>query len=712
MKASKFLITGLVAVALFIALPLSLYAAPAENYPMAVTQPDGATVNLFAGGDEFFNYLHDAKGYLVKMDTGNGWFVYIALDSDGKIAYTDNIAADGGRFYKKGGAPGEAKPVDENIGITIHDLDFNVNSDLIYMPKAPEPPPETKKEQPPATAMTEYIEPPGGVVPLTGTVNNVVMMICFSDEDRTILNSDRQLIEGIYNTGIPGRGSMRDYIHEISGGVFQTETIFVGMDNGTALMYRDAHPRSYYQPKSVLNPDGYADNDERWARERVLLRNAVASINGSNLLNGIDLDANGDGFVDSIVFVILGESVGWGNLLWPHCSALWSEEVFLNGIRVMNYNLILMGWFHDECVAVAVHEYLHTLGFPDLYRYESDGTPVGWWDIMASHTANPQYPNSWSRIKYGGWGNGIEMITGNNRYTLYPLGNDGGVNAYGIPIPGYDDEFILLEYRNGVYNGSHYEKFYSRLKWEYDESAGFGWHSAADAGLVISRVFKNSRGNAPYVAGVNTAPDEVYVFRPGDESKNSGTGDIRIASLIWEMARTSFGEEDRRIDEGDIIYLYDGSNTGFVIYNVSQGFKTISFDVQVWPVTDRDKPVVRYMPGPDGDVSAILYEHTFPSGGSVQAGFDIHFTASPSSGYKVDKWTVDGTTVQNGGNQYTYIVPATVNFGDIILVRVSFKPNDVSSPAPSLAPAFAPAQAEKAFQINEAGKIKDLFKPR
>ena len=30
-----------------------------------------------------------------------------------------------------------------------------------------------------------------------------------------------------------------------------------------------------------------------------------------------------------------------------------------------------------------IHEYMHVLGLPDLYRYNDDGLPVGFYDLMS-----------------------------------------------------------------------------------------------------------------------------------------------------------------------------------------------------------------------------------------------------------------------------------------------------------------------------------------
>ena len=46
---------------------------------------------------------------------------------------------------------------------------------------------------------------------------------------------------------------------------------------------------------------------------------------------------------------------------------------------------------------VLIHEFMHSIGYPDLYRSSGAATPVGRWDIMASVSTFVQYPLSYLR---------------------------------------------------------------------------------------------------------------------------------------------------------------------------------------------------------------------------------------------------------------------------------------------------------------------------
>ena len=54
-----------------------LVAAPFENLPHTITQPDGTKINCFVSGDEFFNWIHDKEGYPIIK--GNDSYYYYAL---------------------------------------------------------------------------------------------------------------------------------------------------------------------------------------------------------------------------------------------------------------------------------------------------------------------------------------------------------------------------------------------------------------------------------------------------------------------------------------------------------------------------------------------------------------------------------------------------------------------------------------------------------
>jgi hypothetical protein len=144
------------------------------------------------------------------------------------------------------------------------------------------------------------------------------------------------------------------------------------------------------------------------------------------------------------------------------------------------------------------HELLHTFGYPDLYRYAYNGTPVGSWDIMAGNTNPPQQANMYCKWKYGNWIDEIPEITEAGFYTLYPNQNNRERSVFKIASPN-PDEFFVLEFR--------------RKLLPFDSGI-------PNSGVLIYRINSLFDGNA----GTNFTDvfDEVYLYRYGGTMNDEG----------------------------------------------------------------------------------------------------------------------------------------------------------------------------------------------
>ena len=406
--------------------------------------------------------------------------------------------------------------------------------------------------------------------PIQGHIENIVIMIAFADQSPEIPQAFRARMESYFNTGVR---SLSNYIRAASGGEVTINSTFIGPDdNNTLIVYQDSQPRSYFMPfNAVTNPNGYTAAN-RTSREQQLLRRAVEAVDGSGLLAGRRLDTIRPGFADSVTFIVRGPAhLGGSSLLFPHMWILSSVNATLNGVRVWNYSFLVEEGGHMN-QSVIYHEQLHVFGFPDLFRAlgSAAGTPVGRWDIMTDTFGNFAFPNTHTMRRYAGWGNPPVEISNNGRFTLSPLGTPYASHptAYVIPVNEDTGEFILIEYRSAR-NGTGFDNF-----------IGTGAYAP---GVVISRINPTSRGNIPN----HIQPplrDEVYIFRPNTTVRNaaagSALGNIAHASLSANTGRTSFGSETG-VGYTNTIYRYDGTNTGIVIYNVSEAGDTISFDVSI-----------------------------------------------------------------------------------------------------------------------------------
>lgn len=422
---------------ILLGITISLPAAYLEYMPQKVTQPDGTTLNCFASGDEYYHWLHDARGFTIVLNRETGYFVFADRAGDDLIPTNlvpgvDDPAANGLR-------PGI------NISSSKYREYFNsrfkdtsLKSDRIYTN--------------------------------TGNYNNLVIFIRFSNQ-----NEYTEPLSG-YSTAFNGSAtvSMTEYFKEVSKSQLNISTTFYPKPAGsTIISYQDSHSRRYYQPYSVSNTEGYRTDNEYVKREMTLLKNAVEFVKVEAEASGVNYDHDNDHNVDNVCFIIQGPTDGWSDLLWPHRWVLQQGyDVLINGARVHDFNFQL-----SEALGVSVlcHEMFHSLGSPDLYRYVNDDiTPVGPWDLMAHNKTPPQHMSAYMKMKYGKWFSQIPTITSDGTYSLKPLATDAFA-AYKLLSPNSASEFFILEYRKAT------GRFESGL---------------VGSGLIITRVNPSLEGNA------------------------------------------------------------------------------------------------------------------------------------------------------------------------------------------------------------------------
>jgi len=385
------------------------FSAPLEYIPVSVTQPDGIVLNIFASGDEFYNWLHDKDFYTIVKDGKTGYYVYAALDNN-KIVPTAFIAGRVNPAYTEL-QPGVMISPDE-IRKIRNNFFVNTPADM-------------------------------GRAPKKGTINNLVIFIRFSDQpEYTDLNS---YYKGIFNNDTAGKNSMYNYFKDASYSSLSVVSSFYPVPPGTTVIsYQDSHPRSYYMPyDSASNPNGYTNQA---TREHVLLKDAVNYV-ASQVPSGLVIDGDNDGKVDNVVFIVYGATTAWNTLLWPHRWSLYSQTVNINGKRVYDYNLQVQNSLISSGPGVLCHEMTHSLGAPDLYHYTSNGiSPCDKWDLMCSNTNPPQHIGAYMKWKYGTWIDDIPVISAPGVYSLRPLTSPTN-NSYKINSPYSSVEFYVVEYR-------------------------------------------------------------------------------------------------------------------------------------------------------------------------------------------------------------------------------------------------------------------------
>ena len=425
----------------------------------------------------------------------------------------------------------------------------------------------------------------------TGKINNIAVFIEFEDQKSiTINDSDtRAKAEEVFNTGGTNDSSygkielvsLNQYLKSMSYNKLDVKTSIYPNEknNGTTVIpYVSSKPRTYFMKKSSLAPDGYTNIIEQNKRESELLEGALNHVKSQieKDFTGDQLDTNNDGYIDAISFFTEGNygpyyGIGFQDLLWPH-KADGYFQTKIAGKDVFNYNLITTGdpnypggIFSKTRTAygVIVHEFLHVLGLPDLYRNSQIGNPVGQWSMMASNGSQALNPiTAFYQNEYLNWGSKLQVIgPGTHKVTLSKpkYDNPNEKKAVIIKSPLNKNESFVVEFR---------------------KKEGFNKYVNMDhGGIIVYRI--NNKFNP---SNGNKIEDFMYVFRPGETRLGDGNGDLNKATLSLESGRTSLGKDTPSSNtfDNDTIHYSDGTNSRIVISNVSSGNNdTITFDVKV-----------------------------------------------------------------------------------------------------------------------------------
>ncbi|HLP18506.1 MAG TPA: M6 family metalloprotease domain-containing protein [Bacteroidota bacterium] len=390
----------------FFLLP-ELKCAPLTFVPITLVQPDGAVVQAYASGDEFYHWVHDKDEFTIVRDSISHFYVY-AVAGKGVLLPSPYIV-------------GRSDPAAEGLTPRIN----------IF--------PDVSVERQRASAVyASHLSKTA----VSGSRYNLVIFLRFAGEPEfkgTIGSYDAQF------NSVTGP-SLKQYYSEVSWNQVDVTSRIVQGSGDAIISYQDDQPRKYYLKYDAdSNKIGYVN--DRMARESSLLRKALTSVLPL-IPSTMNLDGDNNGKVDNVIFIVSGEAAGWSDLLWPHMTTLSSSPAFsINGKTVSTYNFQLEKSF---AVGVLCHELGHSFGMPDLYRYANTAiSPCGTWDIMCSGSA---HMSTYLKYKYAKWIPSIPKITKDGTYWLKASTFQTN-NAYTIASPRSAHESFLVEYRRkaGLY---------------------------------------------------------------------------------------------------------------------------------------------------------------------------------------------------------------------------------------------------------------------
>jgi len=582
-------------------LACNLLAAPFQKLPYTIKQPNGTLIECFVSGDEFFNWIHDNDGYPIIKGSDN-YYYYAVLSGETFVASQFIV--------------GEHLP--NSVGIVkMQDIDNNIIRKKIDEARKALEIPE-KPVLNPSRDQRNTLH--------TGTINNIVIYIRFAGE------SDFQTPRLTYDNRLnqPTGFSLKAYYWETSYNQLTINSTHYPPVEDPATQnfsYQDSHPRSYFEPyHETNNPGGYDGHSERAEREQQLLVDAVNWINANHPIPAdLNIDADNNGYVDNVCFMINGNSGEWNDLLWAHRWALYLYTVYINGKRVYDFT------FQPEnqvSVRTLCHEMFHVLGAPDLYHYYNgtDLRPVGKWDIMQSGGGHMLTYMKWKYAQQN-WVTNIPEITVSGQYTLYPITQQTN-NCFRIASP-VNSQFFMVEYRK------HSGEFESQLPGQ---------------GLIVYRIDTRFNGNANY-DGI-TEFDEVYVYRPGGTPTTNGSVDAAAYSV--NNGHTAIND-----NTDPSSFLTDGSPGGLNIYNVTEIGDSISFNISFGT-----------MPSFELVIDSKPEEGGNPTGaGSYEAGTVVELKANPNQGWKFIAWTDNSNVLLSTSPSYNY----TMGFENDTIIAVYTK---------------------------------------
>ena len=557
------------------------FSAPLKNIPVRLTQPDGQVIECFASGDEFYNYVHDANGFTFAKDK-DGYYCYAMRDTRGEVV----------------ASPYRVNSIDPaSVGLQP----YVKISEKEYLQRRHE------REQ--------YIQPakkPSDRELNHGRYNNLVVFIRFAGD--TYHTTTFSTVDSMFNANNYESVSMHNYFHHASYNQLDLHSYFYPEPDGeTILSYEDDYPKEYYMPYDpVTNPLGYQDG-ETAEREFSLLERAIYYV-ADQVSDTLDLDYNNDGNVDNVVFVIKGEPGEWASLLWPHRWSIYDRYVWLNGLRVLDFNLQLeIGDYFN--VSTLCHEMNHSLGAPDLYHYNGGPDAVGGWDLMCSNASPPQHMGTYMKYKYGNWIDDIPEITEYGTYELEATSWEGNRrNVYKI-AGSQPDQYFLIEYR--------------------DERRMFD-ESLPNGGLLIYRIDTRYDGNAGYNG--EDQFDEVYIFHSDGYIDNSGN--TNAAAYSVELGNTVFNHTTNPVP----FYTNGQIDQEFCIYNVSKrgdrmsftygpvDYEVIPYDLMTHVDAQNHQVVLRWHPIPDVEGYVVYRDGEVLADNLTEPTFSHEYT-SADNGY-------------------------------------------------------------------------------
>lgn len=410
----------------------------------------------------------------------------------------------------------------------------------------------------------------------TVTHANLVLFAYFSDEDEPdwfnkksdtyqgdditeeMTNAERYMH---YYDGEQNR-SFSTYMSKISGGAYQVQNVFPQYDSSTG--------RVEAVQLSVTEEQAKAGN-----YDLQIIKELKEKMDLSAFKDKLDMDKNK--VIDNVSLVLQGgdytsSASGVTPTLRSHKFNYYIENWGNTGIGAETFNMLSTTAVNGKRAGVITHEYLHSLGYPDLYRNGGSDYPVGNWDIMSGDGRQMVYPLAYLRMAVSGWVQIPEIDDACTNSTK----NEDGTTTYSLELETISDTNLC----NAVMLTSPanpYEKFVIEVR---ERPEDFLNGDSLDggipkAGVIVYRVDTTVADYSNFFGKTG-----VYVF--GTES-----GKTREDAAL-DATNATYGNSDMNSSDRAITFS-NGTNTGIVVSEVSNirgGKAALKVTVPDWTSLD------------------------------------------------------------------------------------------------------------------------------
>ena len=370
---------------------------------------------------------------------------------------------------------------------------------------------------------------------------NVVFFTYFNGdlEGKKYMEDNYKTIMEYYNGS--SETSVKNYLENISYNNFHLYNLFPQINDSTFIPIE----------LSITEDDANNSNYDSIIISDVLKK--YPNVSGT-------IDYDNDGIVDNLTIILRNkaDNAGSNSSLVSHKSDYpGGNDITLSNKSLGTYNMLNTYSIRNTKSSVIIHEFMHSLGYPDLYNSNND-YPVFTWDIMGNVISPPPYSLAYLRSYFTNWLS-IDEITKSGTITLNTQDNKDGNQAYIIKSPLNDYEFFVVEYRKKP-------TLFDKID-----------RSISNSGVIVYRINTTITGLSNKFGSYG-----VYVYRDNSFALNS-TPSSAVYNTVFskELGRTTVGNSDLNSKDKALLYS-DETNSGIVLSEIgSSSSNSITLNVSI-----------------------------------------------------------------------------------------------------------------------------------